>query len=69
MSEEETRLNKLDKSIISVLKETEIGLTLAEISQKTGETEKKVFKGLRKLFQRGIIESRKDRRYALSKHT
>jgi DNA-binding IclR family transcriptional regulator len=68
MSEEETRLNKLDKSIVSVLKETEAGLTLVEISQKTGETEKKVFRGLRKLFEHGIIESRKDRRYALSKH-
>ena len=69
MSEGETRLNKVDKSIISALKEAEAGLTLVEISQKTGEQEKKVFKGLRKLFERGIIDSKKDRRYALSKGT
>jgi uncharacterized membrane protein len=67
MSEEETRLNKVDKSIISALKGAEAGLTLVEISQKTGETEKKIFRGLRKLFERGIIDSKKDRRYALLK--
>ncbi|HJX23063.1 MAG TPA: hypothetical protein VJ574_01460 [Candidatus Bathyarchaeia archaeon] len=69
MSEEETRLNKVDKRIISALKGVEAGLTLVEISQKTGETEKKIFRGLRKLFERSIIESRKDRRYILSKDT
>jgi DNA-binding IclR family transcriptional regulator len=40
------KLNKIDEAIISALKGTEKGLTLAEIAEKTGESEKKVFRSL-----------------------
>ncbi|MCW3977915.1 MAG: hypothetical protein NWE77_08290 [Candidatus Bathyarchaeota archaeon] len=58
-------MGKLEKSVISTLEGCDEGLTLAEIAQKTGESEKKVFKVLRKLFQKGIVDSG-NRRYKLS---
>lgn len=55
---------KLEDLIVSTLKSSAQGLTLAEIANMVGQSEKKVFKILRKLFQKGIIDS-KNRRYKL----
>lgn len=55
---------KLEDLIVSTLKSSAQGLTLAEIANRVGQSEKKVFKILRKLFQKGIIDS-KNRRYKL----
>ena len=55
------KLNKIDELVISALKDSGEGLALVEISEKTGETAKKVFKSLRKLFENEMVicESRK----------
>ena len=58
------KLNKTDKNVLAALKEYG-ELTLKEISEKTGETSKKVFKSLRKLFEKEFIET-KARKYKLS---
>jgi len=50
------KLNKTDKLIINTLKEGK-ELTLQEIADKTGETSKKIFKSLRKLFENELIET------------
>jgi len=50
------KLNKVDELVVSALEGSEKGLTLNEIAEKTGQTEKKVFKVLRKLFQSELIE-------------
>jgi predicted transcriptional regulator len=61
------KLNKTDEQVIAALKEGG-GLTLQEISEKTGESPKKVFKSLRKLFENELIET-KARKYTLSTKT
>jgi predicted transcriptional regulator len=58
-------LAKIENLILAALEELEAGLTLKEIAEKIGESEKKVFKALRKLFEKGAIES-KNRRYKLT---
>ena len=58
------KLNKTDKHVLAALKENG-ELTLQEISEKTGEPSKKVFKSLRKLFEKELIET-KARKYKLS---
>ena len=58
------KLNKTDEQVIATLKENG-ELTLQELSEKTGETSKKVFKSLRKLFENELIET-KARKYKLS---
>ena len=55
---------KLENLIVSTLESSDEGLTLAEIAERVGESEKKVFKALRKLFEKGIIDS-ENRRYRL----
>lgn len=60
------KLNDIDKCIVSTLKSADKGLTLAEITEKTGEPEKKVFKSLRKLFENEIVDC-KNRQYRLIK--
>jgi DNA-binding IclR family transcriptional regulator len=50
------KLNKVDELVVSALKTSEKGLTLKEIAEKTGQTEKKIFKILRKLFENELIE-------------
>jgi DNA-binding IclR family transcriptional regulator len=57
-------MGKLEKLIISTLESANEGLTLAEIAERIGEPEKKVFKALRKLFEKGLIDS-ENRRYRL----
>jgi len=64
---------KLEKLIVSTLENSDEGLTLVEIAERIGESEterigeseKKVFKALRKLYQKDII-SCENRRYRLS---
>lgn len=58
-------MGKLEDRVISTLEGCDEGLTLAEIAQRIGESEKKVFKALRKMFQKGIVDS-VNRRYRLS---
>jgi len=50
------KLNKTDEAVVSALKNAGKGLTLAEIADASGETPKKVFKSLRKLFENEIID-------------
>ena len=56
------KLNKTDKLVIDTLKDGE--LTLQEIVDKTGEKPKKIFKTLRKLFEKELIDT-KARKYKL----
>jgi DNA-binding Lrp family transcriptional regulator len=49
------KLNKVDEAVVSTLKGAGKGLSLKEIAEKCGETEKKVFKSLRKLFENELI--------------
>lgn len=59
------KLNKTDELIISALKDSGKELTLVEIAQLIGESEKKVFRSLRKLFENEIVDC-ENRRYKLS---
>jgi predicted transcriptional regulator len=61
------KLNKTDECVIAALKEGG-ELTLQEISEKTGESPKKVFKSLRKLFGNELITTNA-RKYKLSTKT
>lgn len=56
---------KLKDLVISMLENSTEGMTLAEIAEEVGESEKKVYKALRKLFSDGLVDS-KNRRYKLS---
>jgi predicted transcriptional regulator len=58
------KLNKTDQLVIDALKEGK-ELTLQEIADKTGETSKKVFKSLRKLFENEFITTNA-RKYKLT---
>jgi predicted transcriptional regulator len=57
------KLNKTDKLVIATLEGGE--LTLQEIADKTGEKPKKIFKVLRKLFEKELVETNA-RKYKLS---
>jgi len=57
------KLNKTDKLVIAALEGGE--LTLQEIADKTGETPKKIFKCLRKLFENELVTT-KARKYKLT---
>jgi predicted transcriptional regulator len=59
------KLNKTDKLVINTLKTENKELTLQEITEKTGETPKKIFKSLRKLFENELIETNA-RKYKLT---
>jgi predicted transcriptional regulator len=59
------KLNAADELVISTLKNADKGLTLVEIAEKTGESEKKIFKTLRKLFENEMVEC-KNRQYKLT---
>lgn len=60
------KLNKVDELVVSTLKNSDKGLTLIEIAEKVSESEKKVFKSLRKLFENEMIEC-VNRQYKLVK--
>lgn len=60
------KLNKVDELVVSTLKDSGSELALAEIAEKTGESEKKVFKSLRKLFESEMIVCQ-NRKYKIVK--
>jgi predicted transcriptional regulator len=51
------KLNKTDEFVIAALKEGK-ELTLQEITEKTGENPKKIFRSLRKLFENELIDTK-----------
>jgi uncharacterized membrane protein len=58
------KLNKTDEKVVAALQAEGKELTLQELTDKTGEPSKKVFRSLRKLFENEIIET-KARKYKL----
>jgi predicted transcriptional regulator len=58
------KLNKVDELVVSTLKNAGKGLTLNELAETTGETSKKVFKSLKKLFENEMIDCQ-NRQYKL----
>ena len=60
-------MGKLENLILSTLESSNEGLTLAEIAGRIEQSEKKVYKSLRKLFEKGKIDS-ENRRYRLTNH-
>jgi predicted transcriptional regulator len=59
-------MGKLEEVVVSALKNSDKPLTLVEIAEKIGQPEKKVFKELRSLFEKGIIDV-ENRSYKLLK--
>jgi len=59
-------MGKLEEVVVAALKDSKQPLTLAEIAKKTGQPAKKVFKELRSLFEKGLIDT-EGRKYSLSK--
>lgn len=57
------KLNKVDEQVLAALKAGK-GLSLQEITEKTGQPSKKVFKSLRKLFEMEMVDT-KARKYML----
>lgn len=49
-------MGKVDDQIIEVLKKAGKPLTLAEIAEQIGKPPKKIFSGLRKLFEAGKVD-------------
>ena len=58
------KLNKTDDKVVATLQAESKELTLQEIADKTGETSKKIFKSLKKLFENEIV-STQARKYKL----
>lgn len=58
------KLNKVDEKVVSILQAEGKELTLQELVDKTGETSKKVFRSLRKLFENEVV-STQARKYQL----
>ncbi len=61
---EEKRMGKLEEPVVNALKESKQPLTLAEIAEKIGQPEKKVFRELRSLFEKEMIDT-ENRHYRL----
>jgi predicted transcriptional regulator len=61
------KLNKTDELVVAALKEGG-ELRLKELSEKTGESSKKVFKSLRKLFENELVDTNA-RKYKLTAKT
>ena len=59
------KLNKIDEKVVAALKSGGKELTLQELADQTGETSKKVFRSLRKLFEHEIV-STQARKYKLT---
>jgi predicted transcriptional regulator len=57
------KLNKVDEQVLAALRE-EKELSLQEITEKTGQPSKKVFKSLRKLFENEMVDT-KARKYMI----
>jgi predicted transcriptional regulator len=58
-------MGKLDKPVLELLKNSPEPLTLAEIAEKLDKTEKAIYRTLKKLFEKGKIDSRA-RRYSIA---
>ena len=58
------KLNKTDEKVVAILKAEGKELSLQEITDKTGDPTKKVFRSLKKLFENEII-STQARKYKL----
>jgi predicted transcriptional regulator len=58
------KLNKTDELVVAALRDGG-ELTLQEIADKTGESPKRIFKSLRKLFENELIDT-ETHRYKLS---
>ena len=59
------KLNKTDEAVVKTLKaEGKEGLSLQEITDKSGQPSKKVFKSLKKLFEHEMVDT-KARKYKL----
>jgi uncharacterized membrane protein len=58
------KLNKTDEKVVATLQAEGKELTLQEITEKSGEPSKKVFRSLRKLFENEIV-STQARKYKL----
>lgn len=58
---------KLDEDVIALLK-TSTSLTLAEIAEKLGKPEKAVYRALKRLFEKELIDCI-NRKYTLTKKT
>ncbi len=58
------KLNKTDEKVVATLQAENKELSLQEIADKTGETSKKVFRSLKKLFENEIV-STQARKYKL----
>ena len=58
------KLNKVDEKVVSTLQAEGKELSLQELADKTGESSKKVFKSLKKLFENEIV-STQARKYKL----
>jgi DNA-binding Lrp family transcriptional regulator len=58
------KLNKVDEKVVAALQAEGKELTLQELTDKTGESSKKVFRSLRKLFENEIV-STQARKYKL----
>jgi len=59
-------LGKLDKVVLELLQNSPKPLTLAEIAQKLDKPEKAIFKTLKRLFEKGQIDT-KGRQYTIAK--
>jgi DNA-binding Lrp family transcriptional regulator len=59
------KLNKTDEKVVAALKAEGKELSLQEIADKSGESPKKIFRSLRKLFEHEII-STQARKYKLT---
>jgi hypothetical protein len=59
------KLNKVDEKVVSTLQAEGKELSLQELTDKTGEPSKKVFKSLKKLFENEIV-STQARKYKLT---
>ena len=53
---EDLLVPKPEDLVLAQLKESKTGLTLNEIAEKTGQTPKKVYRALRKLFEAELID-------------
>jgi predicted transcriptional regulator len=57
--------NKLDEDVVALLKNSP-PMTLAEIAEKLGKPEKIVYRAVRRLFEKELVDC-VNRKYALSK--
>ncbi len=63
------KLNKTDEAVVKTLKaEGKEGLSLQEITDKSGQPSKKVFKSLKKLFEHEMVDTQA-RKYKLLRDT